>query len=521
MAARAIDVAQTYANETLNLALDTVRKEKQALFFVNAKRSAEKTAEDIAKRLKETADLERLAGKALHDLPHPTKQCERLAGCLKKGIAFHHAGLTAGQRQLVEESFRKGMIRIIACTPTLAAGLDLPAFRAIIKDLKRYGGRWGMQPIPVLEYLQMAGRAGRPTFDDYGEAICIAASDAEKEEIIESYINGRPEAIYSKLAVEPVLRTYVLSLVATRVVRSREGLVGFFAESFWAHQYKDLDRIAEIIGRMLALLEEWEFVTLEGGPGSGFVSADELGTGKVTATRLGERVAQLYLDPLTAHYLIGCLQRATESEVSPFALLQMMSSTNEMVPPLRVKVRELDEINQRLAENEHLLLADEPTLYDPEYDDFLASVKTALFFMDWIDEKDEDYLLEQYGIRAGEIHAKREIADWLCYSCEELCKLLSFPEARSEVTKLRFRLKYGAKEELFPLLRLRNIGRVRARRLFANRIRDVGDIKRAPLMTLSQLVGRKTAEDVKKQVGQEVGEVPAGKRKGQTGLGKY
>ena len=158
-------------NGALDLALDTLKLGKQALVFVNTKKSAEKTAEDIAKKVKAgSKELIELSEKALKALSSPTRQCERLGNCIKKGIAFHHAGLVAKQRELIEDNFRNGNIKIICATPTLAMGIDLPAFRTILKDLKRYGSR-GMAYIPVLEYLQMAGRAGRPKFDKTGEAI--------------------------------------------------------------------------------------------------------------------------------------------------------------------------------------------------------------------------------------------------------------------------------------------------------------------------------------------------------------
>ena len=139
----------------INLAFDTLALKKQALIFATSKRSAEKTAEEIAKRVKNIT-MRELASKILRALPRPTKQCERLAKCVEKGIAFHHAGLTSKQKETIEDGFRKGKIKIIACTPTLAAGLDLPAFRTILKSLRRYGGRWGMDWIPVLEYEQQS-----------------------------------------------------------------------------------------------------------------------------------------------------------------------------------------------------------------------------------------------------------------------------------------------------------------------------------------------------------------------------
>ena len=109
----------------------------------------------------------------------------------------------------------------------------MPAFRTIIRDLKRYGYR-GLAWIPILEYHQQAGRAGRPSFDKYGEAICIAASKSEKDNIHEKYIKGEPEEIYSKLAVEPVLRTYLLSLIATDFVKTKQQIFEFFSKTFWA-----------------------------------------------------------------------------------------------------------------------------------------------------------------------------------------------------------------------------------------------------------------------------------------------
>ncbi|MCK4522315.1 MAG: hypothetical protein KAU20_07120, partial [Nanoarchaeota archaeon] len=136
-------------NSTANLILDTLEKNKQALVFVNTKRSAEKTAEDTSKKINvDSRELYELSEKALNVLARPTKQCERLAYCLKKGIAFHHAGLHTKQRDLIEDNFKNGLIKIICATPTLAYGMDLPAYRVILKDLRRYGYR-GLQFIPV------------------------------------------------------------------------------------------------------------------------------------------------------------------------------------------------------------------------------------------------------------------------------------------------------------------------------------------------------------------------------------
>jgi helicase len=520
MPAEKIPIEKINSDATINLALDTIQIGEQALIFTNTKRSAEKTAEDISLKIKECSnELDEISEKILHAISKPTKQCERLARCIKKGIAFHHAGLTHKQKEIIEDSFREGRIKIIACTPSLALGVDLPAFRSILKDLRRYGHH-GLDWIPTLEYLQMAGRAGRPKFDKYGEAIAVALTEEAKKEIYERYIRGYPEDIFSKLAVEPVLRTYLLSLIATRVVADQKSIIKFFSGTFWAFQYRDMSKLSSIILKMLRLLEEFKFIKSSESKEE-FQSAAEMFNNNYTATAIGKRVAELYIDPLTAYYLITCIKSAFKKKTNSFSFLQMISHTLEMRPLLRARTKEYDLIEKEIIKNSDNLLENEPSIYEPEYEEFLNSVKTALFFSDWINEKDEEYLLENYNIRPGEIRVKLELADWLLYASEELTRMLRLQKIIKEIVKLRLRLKHGVKEELLPLLRLEGIGRVRARKLFNNKIKDISDVKKADASKLAGILGEKIALSVKEQVGQKIKAVPKGKRKGQTSIKKF
>jgi helicase len=492
------EILQTTNDPVVNVVLDTLEKNKQALVFVNTKRSAEKVAEDISRKTK--IELIELSEKIKTIIATPTKQCERLAKCVKKGIAFHHSGLHTKQRELIEENFKKGVIKIICCTPTLAAGLDLPAFRTIIRDAQRYTSR-GMRFIPVLEYLQMAGRAGRPSYDDVGEAILIAKTEAAKNELYDRYICGVPEHIYSKLAVEPVLRTYVLSLIATKFVSTKDELLEFFGKTFWAHQYKDMNKLSLILDRMLLLLTSWGLLQ-KTGQSSEFVDATEFTSEKFRATFLGKRVAELYLDPLTAHSFVRCLKKASGLQnLKAFSFLQALSNTLEMRPLLRVKVKEWDDVQEKLILLESYIIDTEPSMYEPEYDSFMSSIKTALIFEDWINEIPEHTLLEKYSIRPGETRAKLAVADWLLYCLAEIANILQKNELIKDIKKTRVRLKYGVKEELLPLLTLKQVGRIRARKLFAHNIKTIQDVKKADSTTLTLLVGKKVGAFIKKQVG--------------------
>ena len=269
---------------------------------------------------------------------------------------------------------------------------------------------------------------------------------------------------------------------------------------------------------MLELLEEWEFLRSDK---EEFVSASEIEDERYKATLLGKRIAELYIDPLTAYNFILGLRKASGKKTVAFSFLQMIGSSLELRPLLRVKVKEKEKIESELVRYSNVMLSSEPSYFEPEYDDFLRSVKTAMFFLEWINEKDEEFLLENYDIRPGEIRAKLNIADWLLYTSEELARIMKFQDLLKELVKLRIRIKNGVKSELIPLLKLKGVGRVRARKLHFNRVRDVKDVKEADFLKLVQILGRKTALLVKAQVGQDFKKVKVNKRKGQISLEDY
>lgn len=523
-----LPIISKYVDPVINLALDTISLDKQALVFVSSKRAAESQAEKIALKQKiGSPACAELAEKARKALPKPTKQCERLARCLQKGIAFHHAGLHAKQRELVETAFREGNIAIICCTPTLAYGLNLPAFRTIVRDLKRYGYR-GMMDIPVLEYHQYIGRSGRPDFNDtYGEAITLADTESAEENIVEKYIQGESEPLYSKLAVEPVLRTYVLSLLATSFVQDKQGLLDFFADTFYGHQFGDMQQLEKILDKIVHQLQQWEFV--EGSVQDDFVSAQDIAQpahAKLVATKLGERVSELYLDPYTAHHMLHLLEKASlQKQTHIFGFLAMLAGCLELRPLLSVRMSEIEYVEEQLNKLHEYLLVKEPNVYSEEYDEFLHLFKTALFMYAWVNEVGEEELLEQFGIRPGETHVKLDKADWLIYSAIELARLKNLRLVVPLLLKTRMRLKHGVTEELLPLLRLKGIGRVRARTLFKHTLRDVGSIKKVDVTSLAQLVGKALAISLKEQVGEKVDPasvlISPAKRKGQMSLHKY
>jgi len=494
------DYAITGVEQENSILENTLNLRKQALFFVSSRRNAESLAQKLTKTIRqklnkiEREQLAEVSEDVLNVLETPTSQCRKLADCIKHGSAFHHAGLLRKQKQLIEEGFRAGLIKSISATPTLAMGVNLPAFRVIIRDSKRYYGGRGMSYIPILEYKQFVGRAGRPQYDDFGESILVARTEGEADELVEHFIMGEPEKIRSKLAVEPVLRMHTLALISSGFVKTEKALLEFFSKSFYAYQYGDISAIEEKLLEILELLKQWEFISTD--------------AEKLAPTRMGRRVTELYLDPLTAHNFIDALKllKSGKRKASSFGFMHTISDTIEMMPLLSVRSGEFTELNELIAEREHMFLQRIPQEWDLEFDRFLQSIKTATLFEDWSNEKTEDQILENFKVAPGELPGRLQIADWLIYSLQELALLLGLKDVLKDIRKTRVRLKYGIREELIPLIRLKLIGRVRARRLFKANLKTVDDLRKASLQTLSKIIGPSVAYSVKEQLGEKLKE---------------
>jgi helicase len=507
---------------------NTLQKGKQALVFVNTRRGAESAAEKLGAHIKkklnteDAKDLKQLSERMLKILERPTAQCRRLSACIASGTTFHHAGLTNKQRSLIEQSFKAGTIKFICATPTLAAGVNLPAYRTIIRDLKRFSSFKGMDFLPILEAQQMAGRAGRPSYDKEGEAIFLPKNRAEAEYAWENYINGEPEKIYSKLGVEPVLRTHVLALIASGATSTKKELMDFFFKTFYAHQYKDLSKIEGILNKVIGMLRDFEFIEGDNPtadkrqrekqkhqPGNEvvFKKASRLlqkENETLRPTKIGRRVAELYLDPITAYKIITSLKTAHESKkpIHAFPIIHLASNTMEMRPLMNMRKPDYEEIEGLLTAEEKALLETPPSQWDIGYDDFLRSIKTAHVLNQWAEEHGEDQLLEKYGATPGEMHARLNNIDWLLYSMQELTLLLGHKEQQTPIRKVRIRIKYGVKEELLPLVRIKGIGRARARKLWNSNVRSLKALRDITMVSLSGIVGLRTAESIKNQLGE-------------------
>ncbi len=484
---------------TLNVAIWTVMEGGQALIFALSRRKAESLAEKAAAALgrhiecisyEEAETLRRFAEEMMSESER-SSFTERLVKLMVRGSAFHHAGLGYKHRQIIEEAFRSRCLKILCATPTLAAGVNLPARTVIIPELWRYEPMYGMQYISVMEYKQFSGRAGRPKYDDVGYAVSIARKDVEREMIFSRYILGLPEKIYSRLSNERHIRIQTLALIATRAAESMKELISFFEKTFFGYQYS-------VVGVKDKIVRAIEFLDRHG--------MVEVVEGKLSATKLGRRVSELYIDPLTAVRLIEAM-KAEVREITTVTLLQMLCITPDVpsIPMARVPLERLANYYERYKD-ELLVKPPDPDEEPEAYEAYLEALKNVMVLEAWINEVSEGDIYEKLGVEPGDLAALREKAEWVCYSAHQIANVIKAVDFINPLRVMTERLKHGIKEELIPLARLEGIGRVRARALYSRGFKNIEDLKKADIESLMSVPG--IGPQIARRIKEQLSEIP-------------
>jgi helicase len=451
-----------------------IDKKGQVLVFVSTRRFAESVARELGMSVypklgaEDKIKLEELSSKALKTFQTPTAQCKSLSACLKNGVAFHHAGIPGKQRSLIEKGFKKDRaIKTIVATTTLAMGIDYPASYVIVRDLKRFTGALS-EYLPNFEIQQMVGRAGRPRYDKEGLGVLIC-QEKDREYVIDNYVYGGIEKIYSKLANAAFLRMHCLGLIASDYCNSFESLYKFFESSLFAHQYGKTEELFEMIENVVFELREMEFVT-------------ERKSSALMATPLGKRVSELYIDPLSANMFVEFIKyKEPKSELD---FLFAINSATELKPQLTVRRSEemgLFEEAEKMEMGKYM---------EGRYDErnFLEIFKSSKLLKSWISEETEEQIMEKYGIPPGVLAARVRNSQWLAYGLGELAYMLNETTTHKEGKKIMRRIKHGIKEELLSLTRVKGIGRVRARRLFNSGVKTAEELAKLDKLEIKKII---------------------------------
>ncbi|MFW6447986.1 MAG: ATP-dependent DNA helicase [Halobacteriota archaeon] len=473
---------------------DTLADDGSTLVFVSSRRRAEAGARRLATAVVPMLDstTRRALAEVAEELraSSDTETVAELAEAVERGAAFHHAGLSAEQRALVEGAFRNRLLGAVVATPTLAAGVNTPSRRVVVRDWRRYDvDAGGMRPLSTLEVHQMMGRAGRPGLDPVGEALLVAGSYDELEELFDRYIHAEPEPIDSKLAAEPALRTHVNAAIATGFARDRSALEAFLGRTFYAARAPSTERLHRVLDEVLGFLEREGFIEVDGEA--------------LRPTDLGHVVARVYLDPLSAAIIVDGL-RDRDDAPTALGLYHLVARTPDLYE-LYLRRGDRSRYEELLAAREEELLGSAPHPADEgPYEDWLAALKTATMLEDWASELSEDRLAERYRIGPGDLRSKVATAEWLLSAAERIAELVA-EGAVPAVRRARKRVEHGIAAELIPLCDIRGVGRIRARRLYDAGIETPADLRRAdPAVVLAAVRGRRgTAESILEAVGRD------------------
>jgi len=262
-----IEITQNKESTMKRIIKQTLEKNGQVLVFLNKRKSAQKTAENLRTTVKKYLnDTELKAIKKLEKLLGRVKGGhQELRKTIRSGVAFHHAGLLPRERKLIEDNFRKRIIKIICCTITLSAGINTPARVVILKDFKKYvtsgrniknftgyfengDGFSYFKPFSANEVFQILGRAGRPGLDSVGHGFILVQNIEEKMWVEDQFFKTRTleeplkpqyNDLQSGLNKINTLKEQVLLRIFEEKIITLKQLKQFFEKTYFWYGIKD------------------------------------------------------------------------------------------------------------------------------------------------------------------------------------------------------------------------------------------------------------------------------------------
>jgi len=472
-----------HTKPAIGLGLDTIENGDQCLIFTMTRKSSVATATaagiDVVKTLVENQkkELQKISKKILpKDNEDETKLIKKLADTVKNGTAFHHAGLDQRCRTIIETEFRNGHIKLLTATPTLAAGVNLPARRVVIPSIQRYTQN-GLDKISVLEYKQMCGRAGRPQYDDEGESIIIAKGDPYR--LIDHYVDGEPEPLESQILEEDSsLRIHLLSFIKTSSVFdavSKEKINKFFSQTFGGYQINDDDKLEEKISNQLKKLKHYDMIT---------------GEDSFKPTKFGEKVFWLRLDPKTAFEITDYIENYVQGSKHTFGVLHMITNLPEFYPQIPY------EMNEVIIKNEHEKLYTEQKFQDDD------CFKSLLILHYWINAMTFSDMSKNFDAEPGDIFYIQQNATQLVYAFREIARYWKNQILVEELDIIRKRIRYGVPEKYLELVEIKNVGRIRAKNLYHAGLTDRQVLRDISLDKLAAIdkIGPIVAKNIKSQI---------------------
>jgi len=465
----------------------SIKDESQALAFVSTRRFTESLATYVSKKIdkkinvKQREKFKEVSEKIL-DVPKkkgslPTTTCQKLAESLEHGIAFHHAGLFNEQKEIIEDEFRNGNILMITATPSLMYGVNLPSKTVVIRDTTRWTSN-GPQPIPVFDYEQMSGRAGRPQYDDVGYSYLIAKTMDEAFNLEAYYVEGEIEQTNSKLVDnKDAIFKQIIAQIASSLSKNLDELTEFFSKTLYGYQMANNPSMAAFAEDSIKfeLESALEFLLQ-----NRIIRATPEG---LKTTDFGNLIAKSNYSVETAVKIKEYISGISEINTSEF--IYALCETPDL-PLISFKGRKSkDPVHEKLSE-EGLFAVD------------IGNVEaTAVSLMEWVDERNEYEIENRYNVYSASTRRSAYEASRLVKFAKDTSEILGNYSNLKDFDILSARLYYGVKDDIIPLVvGVKRLGRKRARNLVKIFGNDLSGVSENELQKVEG-IGPKLAEKIR------------------------
>ena len=465
----------------------SIKDESQALAFVSTRRFTESLATYVSKKIdkkinvKQREKFKEVSEKIL-DVPKkkgslPTTTCQKLAESLEHGIAFHHAGLFNEQKEIIEDEFRNGNILMITATPSLMYGVNLPSKTVVIRDTTRWTSN-GPQPIPVFDYEQMSGRAGRPQYDDVGYSYLIAKTMDEAFNLEAYYVEGEIEQTNSKLVDnKDAIFKQIIAQIASSLSKNLDELTEFFQKTLYGYQMANNPSMALFAEDSIKfeLESALEFLLQ-----NRIIRATPEG---LKTTDFGNLIAKSNYSVETAVKIKEYISDMNEIKTSEF--IYALCETPD-VPLISFKGRKSkDPVQEKLSE-EGLFAVD------------IGNVEaTAVSLMEWVNERNEYEIENRYNVYSASTRRSAYEASRLVKFAKDTSEVLGNYSNLKDFDILSARLYYGVKDDIIPLVvGVKRLGRKRARNLVNIFGNDLSGVSENELQKVEG-IGPKLAEKIR------------------------
>ncbi|CAD6445724.1 8e2f2837-c574-4635-9aec-9dd9add3c1ca [Sclerotinia trifoliorum] len=415
---------------------------------------------------------------------------EVLEGTVLMGVAFHHAGLTTEERDLVAAAYDEGVLKVMVATCSLAAGINLPARRVIL-----HGARMGSDLVGPSMLRQMRGRAGRKGKDEIGETyLCCQKSDLESvTELMEAEI---PSVESCLVPGKRGMKRALLEVIATKLAISSDSIDDYVKKTL-LYQTIDQEGLGSMVEMTMKDLLENKLI-------------EQRQSFSYEATRLGQAVVASSLAPEDGLFVYKELQKSLEAFVLDGEMHALYTFTPVQVMQgninwqiFRKEVDMLDESNLRVLgfvglkpllinKMAHGGSMKESTPEEIQIARVYKRFYTALQLRDLCNEMPVHVVARKYDLPRGTIQNLAQTCHGFAAGMIKFCEKMDWGALAAVLDHFSDRLKAGAKSDLLALAEITFIKSRTARIFWDNSYKTVGAIAGAdskeliPILLLAQ-----------------------------------